>query len=77
MDAVVLVTVLGEIPDRDAALREIRRVLRPGRPAGRRRAVRRPPLPTFAGLRERCAAAGLSPEERSGSWFAYFARFAA
>jgi SAM-dependent methyltransferase len=29
-DAVVLVTVLGEIPDQDAALREIARVLRPG-----------------------------------------------
>src|SRR4051812_16546898 len=29
-DAVVLITVLGEIPDQDAALREVARVLRPG-----------------------------------------------
>ena len=30
MDAVVLTAVLGEIPDREGALREIARVLRPG-----------------------------------------------
>ena len=30
IDAVVLTAVLGEIPDQDAALREIARVLRPG-----------------------------------------------
>ena len=29
-DAAILITVLGEIPDQDAALREIARVLRPG-----------------------------------------------
>src|SRR5688572_20402016 len=30
MDGAYLVTVLGEIPDQDAALRELRRVVRPG-----------------------------------------------
>ena len=41
-DAAYLVTVLGEIPDQDAALRELRRVVKPGGPDRGRRAVRRP-----------------------------------
>ncbi len=41
-DAAVLTTVLGEIPDQDAAVLELKRVLQARRAAGRRRAVRRP-----------------------------------
>ena len=75
IDAVVLTAVLGEIPDPDAALREIRRVLQARRPPGRRRALRRPPL-HHPGVR--CAARAPRPASTStsdsGNWFGYVAR---
>ena len=73
-DAVVLVTVLGEIPDQDAALREIARVLRP---AGRLvvgELFGDPHMVTAGRLEARAAAAGLRLEERSGPKLGYFAR---
>jgi ubiquinone/menaquinone biosynthesis C-methylase UbiE len=76
IDAVVLTAVLGEIPDGVAALREIRRVLKP---AGRLvvgELFGDPHFTTRASLRRLGAEAGLELEELSGNWFGYFARLA-
>lgn len=73
-DAAYLVTVLGEIPDQDRALAELRRVLKPegrlvvGELAGDPHMVR------ASALRERAAGAGLRLEARLGPRLGYFAR---
>jgi ubiquinone/menaquinone biosynthesis C-methylase UbiE len=76
-DAVVLVTVLGEIPDQATALAEIKRVLRPGGRLVVGELFGDPHFQSFGGLRRRCEEAGLPFEGRSGPWFGYFARFRA
>jgi ubiquinone/menaquinone biosynthesis C-methylase UbiE len=74
MDAVVLTAVLGEIPDPGAALREIRRVLKPGGRLVVGELFGDPHFTTRAGLERQAAEAGLAYETHSGNWLAYFAR---
>jgi ubiquinone/menaquinone biosynthesis C-methylase UbiE len=73
-DAVVLITVLGEIPDQDRAMSEIARVLKPGGRLIVGEMCVDPHMVTSAKLRERGAAAGLSFVRRLGSPLAFFAR---
>jgi len=76
MDAVVLTAVLGEIPDPVAALREIRRVLKPDGRLIVGELFGDPHFTTRASLQRQAAEADLTLESHSGNWFAYFARLA-
>lgn len=74
-DAAYLVTVLGEIPDQDAALGELARVLRPGGRLVVGELFGDPHWVSPGKLRTHAEAAGLRFAERSGSPLGYFARF--
>lgn len=76
-DAAFLIAVLGEIPDQDAALRELARVLRPGGPLVVGELMGDPHWVAPKRLREQAEAAGLAFEKRIGTPLAYFARLRA
>jgi ubiquinone/menaquinone biosynthesis C-methylase UbiE len=76
-DAAILITVLGEIPDQDAALREIARVLKPGGRLIVGELFGDPHMVTLGSLQRRADAAGLRFERRVGPKLGYFARFSA
>jgi ubiquinone/menaquinone biosynthesis C-methylase UbiE len=73
-DAVALTAVLGEIPDREAAVREIARVLRPGGRLVVGELFGDPHFTTPAEIERLGTAAGLAFEERSGPWIGSFTR---
>jgi len=75
-DAAHLTTVLGEIPDQEAAVRELARVLKPGGRLVVGELLGDPHYVGFGSLQERASAAGLGFERRAGGFVGYFARFA-
>ena len=74
-DAAYLVTVLGEIPEQDAAIRELARVLKPGGRLVVGELVGDPHYVRLGPLRLRASGAGLPFERRVGTALGYFARF--
>jgi ubiquinone/menaquinone biosynthesis C-methylase UbiE len=74
-DAAYLTAVLGEIPDQDAALRELARVLKPGGRLVVGELFGDPHWVRPSVLRARAEAAGLRFDRRVGSPLGYFARF--
>jgi ubiquinone/menaquinone biosynthesis C-methylase UbiE len=74
-DGAYLTMVLGEIPDQDAALGELARVVKPGGRVVVGEFSLDPHYVTIGSLRERGARTGLEFERRLGGGFAYFARF--
>ena len=75
-DGAYLVTVLGEVPDQEAALRELRRVVKPGGRVVVGELFGDPHMVTHAALRERAAAAGLRVERVLGGRLWHFTRLA-
>jgi SAM-dependent methyltransferase len=73
-DAAYLVTVLGEIPDQSAALRELRRVVKPGGRIVVGELFGDPHMVTFGSLRDRAAAVGLDVERKLGGRLWHFTR---
>jgi len=75
VDGAYLVTVLGEIPDQEAALRELARVVKPGGRVVVGELLGDPHWVSPARLQARAERAGLRFEHRLGSPLGYFARF--
>ena len=67
--------MLGEVPDEVAALRELRRVLKPTGRLVLGEVAFDPDFVTFGALREHMRRAGFAFERRLGGWLSYLARF--
>jgi ubiquinone/menaquinone biosynthesis C-methylase UbiE len=73
-DGAYLVTVLGEIPDQEAALRELRRVVKPGGRIVVGELFGDPHMVTSRALRDRAAATGLEVDLKLGGPLWHFTR---
>jgi ubiquinone/menaquinone biosynthesis C-methylase UbiE len=73
-DAAFLVTVLGEIPDQDAAPRELRRVVKPGGQIVVGELFGDPHMVTHNSLRRRAESAGLQVERKLGGALCHYTR---
>jgi ubiquinone/menaquinone biosynthesis C-methylase UbiE len=73
-DAAYLVTVLGEIPDQDTALRELRRVVKPDGRIVVGELFGDPHMVTHGALRDRASAAGLTVQRKLGGPLWHFTR---
>jgi ubiquinone/menaquinone biosynthesis C-methylase UbiE len=76
-DGAYLVAVLGEVPDQDAALRELGRVVRPGGRIVVGELFGDPHMVTHSALATRAAAAGLTVERKLGGRLWHFTRLQA
>jgi ubiquinone/menaquinone biosynthesis C-methylase UbiE len=76
-DAAYLVAVLGEIPDQDGALAQLRRVLKPGGRLVVGELFGDPHMVRVGSLRERGTHAGFRFDAQIGPRFGYFARLVA
>ena len=76
-DGAYLVTVLGEVPDQDAALRELGRVVRPGGRIVVGELFGDPHMVTHSSLAARAEAAGLPVERKLGGPLWHFTRLQA
>jgi ubiquinone/menaquinone biosynthesis C-methylase UbiE len=74
-DAAFLVATLGEVPDRDRALRELRRVLKPGGRLIVGEGQPDPHMVPLAALRRESGAAGLHYQHHEGGRLGYLVRF--
>ena len=70
-DRAVLVTVLGEITDRDAALKEILESLRPGGILSVTETIFDPHFQTYRSVRARAEAVGFREIAHYGKWFGF------
>lgn len=72
VDRAFLVTVLGEVPDRDAALAELRRVLKPGGILGFAESLGDPDIVFLGRLRAMCRRHGFEEVGHYGNPLAYY-----